>query len=76
MARLFALDQNFPQPIVKVLQDFQTDEELVPLGAIDPRMAELDDWQLLLAMHTTSNRGTDSSRPTAASSSSRWSSRC
>lgn len=50
MARLFALDQNFPQPIVKVLQDFQADAELVPVGAIDPRMAELDDWQLLLAL--------------------------
>lgn len=51
MARLFALDQNFPQPIVKVLQDFQVDADLVPVSAIDPRMAELDDWQLLLALH-------------------------
>ena len=51
MARLFALDQNFPQPIVKVLQDFQADAELVPVSAIDPRMAELDDWQLLLSLN-------------------------
>lgn len=51
MARLFALDQNFPQPIVRVLQDFQADAELVPVSAIDPRMSELDDWQLLLALH-------------------------
>lgn len=51
MARLFALDQNFPQPIVKVLQDFQADAELVPVSASDARMAELDDWQLLLALH-------------------------
>lgn len=50
MARLFALDQNFPQPIVRVLQDFQADAELVPVSAIDPRMAELDDWQLLLSL--------------------------
>lgn len=50
MARLFALDQNFPQPIVNVLQDFQADADLVPVSAIDPRMAELDDWQLLLAL--------------------------
>ena len=50
MARLFALDQNFPQPIVGILQDFQADAELVPVSAIDPRMAELDDWQLLLAL--------------------------
>ena len=51
MARLFALDQNFPQPIVKVLQDFQADADLVAVSAIDRRMAELDDWQLLLALH-------------------------
>ena len=42
---------NFPQPIVKVLQDFQADAELVPVSAIDPRMSELDDWHLLLALH-------------------------
>lgn len=51
MARLFALDQNFPQPIVKVLQEFQAHAELVPLHAIDERMSELDDWKLLLALH-------------------------
>lgn len=51
MARLFALDQNFPQPIVEALQDFQADAELVPVGVIDERMSELDDWQLLLALH-------------------------
>ena len=51
MARLFALDQNFPQPIIEVLQDFQADADLVPVRAIDPRMAELDDWQLFLALH-------------------------
>jgi hypothetical protein len=51
MARLFALDQNFPQPIVKVLQDFQAEAELVPVSTVDSRMAELDDWQLLLALH-------------------------
>jgi hypothetical protein len=50
MARLFALDQNFPQPIVKVLQDYQVDAELVPLRAVDERMSELDDWELLLAL--------------------------
>ena len=51
MARQFALDQNFPQPIVRVLQNFQTDADLVPVSSIDRRMAELDDWQLLLALH-------------------------
>lgn len=56
MARLFALDQNFPQPIVKVLQDFQADAELVPVRVIDPRLAAFDDWQLLVALHHDKRR--------------------
>jgi hypothetical protein len=28
MSRLFALDRNFPQPIVGVLSDFQADAKL------------------------------------------------
>lgn len=51
MPRLFALDKNFPQPIVDVLSDFQADATLVPLDAIDPRLSTLDDWELLLALH-------------------------
>jgi hypothetical protein len=51
MPRLFALDRNFPQPIVGVLSDFQTDATLVPLDRIDTRMSTLDDWELLLALH-------------------------
>ena len=51
MPRLFALDKNFPQPIVSVLSDFQTDATLIPLDRIDPRMSTLDDWELLLALH-------------------------
>jgi hypothetical protein len=51
MPRLFALDKNFPQPIVSVLADFQTDATLVPLDHINPRMSTLDDWELLLALH-------------------------
>jgi hypothetical protein len=51
MARLFALDRNFPQPIVEILTDFQTDATLVPLDAIDRRLSTLDDWELLLALH-------------------------
>ena len=51
MPRLFALDQNFPDPIVAALQDFQADAELVRVDQIDPRMAELDDWELLLALY-------------------------
>ncbi len=51
MPRLFALDKNFPQPIVSVLSDFQADATLIPLDRIDPRMSTLDDWELLLALH-------------------------
>jgi hypothetical protein len=51
MPRLFALDKNFPQPIVSVLSDFQADAQLVPLDRVDTRMSTLDDWELLLALH-------------------------
>lgn len=50
MPRLFALDHNFPDPIVTALQPYQTHAELVRIDAIDARMAELDDWQIFLAL--------------------------
>jgi hypothetical protein len=52
LAKLFALDQNFPEPIVQALDDFIPEAELVPLRQIDPLLvAEIDDWQVLLALH-------------------------
>lgn len=51
MRRLFALDHNFPKPIVDALAQFQPDAELVRISEIDPRMADLDDWRVLLALH-------------------------
>jgi hypothetical protein len=48
--RLFALDHNFPDPIVAVLADFQEDAELVRVDQIDSRMPDLEDWELLLAL--------------------------
>jgi len=53
MSRLFALDHNFPEPIVEVLSQVQEggDAELVSVSDIDPRMADLDDWQIMLALH-------------------------
>ena len=51
MPRLFALDHNFPDPIVAVLSDFQADADLVRVDAIDSRMPDLEDWELLLALH-------------------------
>ena len=50
--RLFALDQNFPEPIVDALVDFLTeDAELVPIRRIDPRLPTADDWQVLQALY-------------------------
>jgi hypothetical protein len=49
--RLFALDHNFPDPIVAVLAEVQADAQLVRIDQIDPRMPDLDDWELLLALH-------------------------
>ncbi len=51
MARLFALDQGFPLPVVNVLRDYQADAELVSFGEIDSRLPDLDDWEVLLALH-------------------------
>jgi len=51
--RLFALDQNFPQPIVDGLREWlAADVELVPVAHIDNRLATVDDWEILLALHT------------------------
>lgn len=51
MRRLFALDQNFPQPIVDALAEYIVEAELVPLAGVDERLATLEDWEVLLALH-------------------------
>lgn len=52
MARLFALDQNFPQPLIDAGAPYFVDLELVPIRAIDPRLAAMEnDWEVLLALH-------------------------
>ena len=56
MPRRFALDHNFPDPIVAVLTTFQSDAELIRIDEIDDRLPDLDDWQLLLALHHHSER--------------------
>jgi hypothetical protein len=48
---LFALDQNFPEPIIQALDGFIPEAELVPLRDVDPLLAENDDWEVLLALH-------------------------
>ena len=50
--RRFALDQNFPLPIVDVLARYIVEAELVALSAIDPALTrDTEDWQVLLALH-------------------------
>lgn len=51
MSRLFALDQGFPQPLVDAAAPYFVDVELVPIRRIDTRLGELDDWEVLLALH-------------------------
>ena len=53
--KLFALDQNFPEPIVKALNEYIPEAQLVPLRAIDRKLPTLDDWQVLLALHHDKN---------------------
>ena len=46
-----ALDQNFPEPILKALSDFVVDIRLVPLREMDARLPTLDDRPLVIALH-------------------------
>ena len=48
--RLFALDHNFPEPLLQGLASSIPDAELVPIRLIDATFADLDDWELLLAL--------------------------
>lgn len=45
-----ALDQNFPTPILRALDDYIVDVELIPLRAIDTRLSTLDDRSLVIAL--------------------------
>lgn len=49
--RLFALDHNFPQPVLAAMADALPHVELVPIRDIDPGFADLDDWELLRELH-------------------------
>jgi UDP:flavonoid glycosyltransferase YjiC (YdhE family) len=49
---LFALDQNFPEPIWRALDKYILEAELVPLREIDPLLVvDMEDWEVLLALH-------------------------
>lgn len=50
--RRFALDQNFPEPIVDAFGGWlRVDAKLVPIRTVDPVMATTDDWEILPALH-------------------------
>lgn len=51
MPALFALDQNFPQPLVQAVAAFIPEVELVPIRNIDVRLSDMEDWEILLALH-------------------------
>ena len=44
------LDQNFPEPILRQLEPWMGDIQLVPLRAIDNRLTRFDDRDLLMAL--------------------------
>lgn len=48
---LFALDHNYPAPIIEEAMPYLSGVELVFIGKIDSRLPEFDDWELLLALH-------------------------
>lgn len=48
---LFALDHNYPAPIIERATPYLSGVELAFIGEIDSRLPEFDDWELLLALH-------------------------
>ncbi len=48
---LFALDHNYPAPIIAQAKPYLSDVQLVSIEDIDPRLPEFEDWELLLALH-------------------------
>ena len=51
LRRLFALDHNFPQPMLAAMVDALPQVELVPVRDIDPAFSDLADWELLRELH-------------------------
>lgn len=45
------LDHNFPERILDSLREFITEADLIPLRRIDERLPDLDDRQLVIALH-------------------------
>jgi hypothetical protein len=51
VSRLFALDHNFPQPVLGAMSMALPNVELVPVRDIEPTFADLNDWELLRELH-------------------------
>jgi hypothetical protein len=47
----FALDEDFPETIIDALGIGIPEVELVPVRRIDPRLRQMDDWELLLSLY-------------------------
>jgi hypothetical protein len=47
----FALDHNFPGPVLQAFAALMPKVDLVPITDIDRALADLDDWELLVALH-------------------------
>ena len=45
------LDHNFPTPIIDCLEHFIPDVDLLPIRRIHPDLPDLDDRELLIALH-------------------------
>jgi hypothetical protein len=53
----FALDHNFPAPVLSAFGVMMANVELVPIREIDPSFSILDDWELFVALHLTATIG-------------------
>lgn len=49
--RLFALDHNFPEPVLAAFASVMPTVEVVPVRLIDSAWARLDDWELIVELH-------------------------
>jgi hypothetical protein len=52
----FALDHNFPAPVLKAFGVMMPNVELVPIAEIDDALAEIDDWELFVALYGAKDR--------------------
>jgi hypothetical protein len=49
--RLFALDHNFPEPVLAAFSSVMPMVDVVPVRLIDSAWARLDDWELILELY-------------------------